>query len=471
MSTTTHRQGREKELQRRRALQTGASIITPDSYEILLTKISLITIANRISRITGKKLQRGEVDILIKFVRTLPSDNYYSLSLNEAQDKISRQFLSRYQAIANNFSEESDIEGMLGINHITDGPGTLQEYQKMEINQLTKNENQLKLTSFPNRRGNAVVDRARVDGNRSSPDSIKPDWKPSEDDMRTGVYKAAKMLEKFLDPESISEMFTGFRQSWTTFQTVTLPHLTIPLDSRNRLLTHTTTGEYKWNIHAAGKPGQLGDMRIQDVLEQVIQMKICPFWIPVNDVLDDYYAKVRLLIREFSSQSIQSTQFLNADETIPTVHNYHFEFEIQRRDKNRLYLVPVCNIFTFRKPFARVETLTTCFFSPFDKINLDADRVTCSVASGNPTIFTSSVPHNLATGDLVYVLNYASANIPTLNVEVNRIQGYIVTKIDAYNFSIPVDTTGSLPNPQTNIHVILGSKRIFFELEFTSLEE
>jgi hypothetical protein len=366
MSTTTHRQGRIKELDRRRALQTEASIITPDNHEILLTKDSLTTIANRISQIIKKKLARGEVDALVKFVRTLPPDRYYSLSLSEAQEKISGQFLSRYEAIARNFAPESDIDGMLGINHITDGPGTLQEYQKMELNQLTKNENQLKFTSFQNRRGNAVVDRPRVEGDYSSPDSIKPGWKPSEEDMRSILYNTAKMVEKFLDPESIAEMFNGFRQVWTTFQTITLPHLTIPLDSRNRLLTHNTTGEYKWNIHAAGKPGQLGDMRIQDVLEQVIQMKICPFWIPVNDVLDDYYSKVRLLIKEFSAQSIQSTQFLNSDETIPTVHNYHFEFEIKRKDKNRLYLYPVCNTFTFRKPFARVETLTTCFFPGSD---------------------------------------------------------------------------------------------------------
>jgi len=471
MSTTTHRQGRLAELQRRRALQTQASIITPDNHEILLTKDSLTVIANKVSGIVGKKLQRSEVDTLIKFVRTLPADRYYSLSLDEAQEKISGQFLSRYQAIANNFSEESDIEHTLGIDHITDGAGTLQEYQKMELNQLTKNENQLKFTSFQNRRGNAVVDRPRVEGDYSSPDSIKPGWKPDDDDIRMTNYKAAKMVEKFLDPESISELFNGFRQVWTTYQTITLPHLTVPLDSRNRLVTHNTAGEYKWNIHAAGKPGQLGDMRIQDVLEQVIQMKICPLWIPVNDVLDDYYAKIRMLIKEFSSQSNQTTQFLDAQECIPTVQNYHFEFEIQRRDKNRLYLVPICDTYKFRKPFARVETLTTCFFAPFDKVDLDADRIVCSVASGNPTIFTSSTPHNLATGDLVYVLNYASTNIPTLDNEVNRIKGYIVTKIDATNFSIPVDTTGSLPDPATNINVILGSKRIFFEVEFTSLEE
>ena len=110
MSTTTHHQGREKELQRRRALQTQASIITPDNDEILLTQNSLTTIANKISQIVGRKLQRGEIKTLVQFVRKLPADRYYSLNLIEAQDKIAGQFLTRYQAIANNFSEESDIE-------------------------------------------------------------------------------------------------------------------------------------------------------------------------------------------------------------------------------------------------------------------------------------------------------------------------------------------------------------------------
>lgn len=471
MSTTTHRQGRDKEFQRRRALQTQASIITPDNHEILLTQNSLTTIANTVSSIIGKKLQRSDVDNLVKFVRSLPPDRYYSLSLSEAQEKISGQFLSRYHAIANNFSEESDIEGMLGIDHITDGPGTLQEYQKMELEQLTRNENPLKFTEYQNRRGNAVVDRPRVEGERSSPDSLKGSHKVSDEELRKTTYDTAKLVERFLDPKSIDNMFNSMRQVWTTYQTITLPHQTVPLDSRNRLVTHNTIGEYKWNIHAAGKAGQLGDIRMQDVLEEVIQMKISPLWIPVNDVLDDYYAKIRLLIKEFSSQSIQVTEFLDSHQSIPTTTYYHFEFEIERRDKNRLYLVPVCDTFKFRTHFARVETITTCFFAPFDKVDLDNDRIICSVASGSPTVFTSSTDHNLATGDLVYVLNYASTNLPALNSTVNRTKGYVVTKINATQFSIVVDTTGSLPDPATNIHVILGSKRIFFELEFTSLQD
>jgi hypothetical protein len=472
MSTTTHQQARIKELQRRRALQrnpNGVSILTPDNFEILLTVESVTTIANKVSEIIGEKMSRTEVDSLIQFVSMLPPDRYYTQSLMEAQDKIAAQFLNKMPAMAKHFSDESDLEHRLGIDDITDGPGTLREYQKMELDQLTKNENQLKYTSFQNRRGNAMVDRNRVEGDYSSPDSIKPSHKITDADVQKALFEGMGMVKRFLDPESIDDMFNSFRQVWTTFATVSLPHQTIPLDSRNRLLNHNEVGEYKWYIHAAGVPGQLGNLRIQDTLQEVIKMRVCPFWIPVNDVMDDYYGKVRLLIKEFQSQSIQVTQFLDSQECEPTVQNYHFEFEIERRDKNKLYLIPCNPDYIFRKPFARVETITTCFFSPYDFIDLDADRVVCTVNDANPAQFTSSQPHNLATGDLVYVLDYDSG-IQSLNTAMNRTKGYIATKIDDVNFTIEVDTTAA-GGDVTNVHCILGSKRIFLEIEFTSLEE
>jgi hypothetical protein len=470
MSTTTHTQGRNKELQRRRALQeNGASIITPDNFNILLTGKSVTTIANNVSQLTGEKMHRTDLDILIKFVRGLPPGQYYKLGLAQAQKQIAGQFLSRYDEIVRNFSEESDIEKRVGIDSITDGPGTLLEYQKKEIDQLTRNENQLKYTSFQDRRGNAMVDRDRVDGTRSAPDGIKPSYKVSDAEVQKALYEGMGTIKKFLAPESIDAMFNHMRQVWTTFATVTLPHQTIPLDTRNRLLTHYVNNEFKWSLNLAGQPGQLGNLRIQDNLQEIIKMKICPFWIPANDVMDDYYAKVRMLIKEFQSQSIEVTQFLDPQECIPTTQYYHFEFEIQRRDKNRIYLVPVCPEFIFRKPFARVETLTICFFSPYELIDFDADRIVSTVNAANPAQFTSTTPHNLATGDLVYVLNYDSG-ISSLNSEVNRQKGYFVTKIDATNFTIEVDTTAA-GGDVFNVNVILGSKRIFMEIEFTSLEE
>ena len=125
MSTTNHKQGRNVELQRRRALQTAASILTPDNYDILLTGDSVTTIANKISEMTGKKMMPTEIDSLIKFISMLPPDRYFTLSLDASQTKIAGQFLTKYQSMAKNFSEESNIEKRIGLNNLTDGPGTL----------------------------------------------------------------------------------------------------------------------------------------------------------------------------------------------------------------------------------------------------------------------------------------------------------------------------------------------------------
>lgn len=457
MSTNNHTQSRKVAFAKRGQLPQ-TKIITTDNHQVLLTKENLKDVSNMISAKLGRKLSAEEIPILHSFIRSIPPERFFKRTIKDSQSFIVQEFITRNQKKTGNINLPEN-------------------YQQQELYQLTHNENQLKFTTFADRRGNAVIDRNRTEGNYSAPNNVPPYRKKkggasggvSSDDLKRESMRTNKMIQNFLDPPSIDEMFKGLRQSWTTFQTITLPHQTVPLDSRNRLLTHTTTGEYKWNLHSAGQPGRLGDLQLQDTLSEIIRMKICPFWIPVNDVMDDYYAKIRLLIREFSSSSTQVTEFLTPDETTPTTEHFHFEFEIDRRDKDRVYLIPVCDTYTFTKPFARPETITTHFRAPYDPIDLDADRVVCVVSAASPAVFTSTVPHNVSTGDLVYVIKYGSASA-SLNQEVNRSKGYFATKLDNFNFTLPVDTT-SAGGVVQNVTVMLGSKRIIINIEFTSLEQ
>lgn len=459
-----HRSSRRKELRRRGvSLQT---VITPDSHRLLLTENGLGGIANRISKITNRKLTEDDTRELIEFVNRLPESQFYKRTLGDAQKMIAKMFVDRHYAREWSISAEGDLGDVLGLDRITDEP-TMSEYQFKEIMQYTTNENQFKHSAHHDRRGNAVVDHHRVMGTHSSPSGIEPKPIVSQEMVNKKLYGALDKIKTFVAPESIDERFQRSRQYWLTYQNIALPHQTLHLDSRNRLISHVTPNQIKWNIHAAGFPGQLGDNRIQDTLKEVIEMKVCPFWIPVNDITNDYYGKVHMLIKEFKAQSIQFTEFLDAKQCEPTMKNYHFEFDIDRRQDNRLFLIPRCDRFKFRKPFARVETITVCFFDPYEQIILQKDRLIFTVTEGNPTVLTSAEPHNLATGDLVYVLDYSSGD-DALNREVNRLKGYIATRLNSTQISIPVDTTG---NPSDPVQVFFGSKRVCLDIEYASLEQ
>jgi hypothetical protein len=137
-----------------------------------------------------------------------------------------------------------------------------------------------------------------------------------------------------------------------------------------------------------------------------------------------------------------------------------------------MYLYPKENKFHFRKPMAKnIDTITIQFRTPFLNEIFDADSGIFTITYGNPTLFAIQNPTNfmLNTGDLVYVYNSDSGNT-LINDEINRKAGQIITKLSNTQFSIAVDSS-ALSGSESGINVYFGSKRIFFQIEFTSLEQ
>ena len=128
-----------------------------------------------------------------------------------------------------------------------------------------------------------------------------------------------------------------------------------------------------------------------------------------------------MLVKEFTSQSIMVTEFLDPNQTQPTVYYYHFEFDITTTSANKVLLTPTNKTFTFRKPFARVETITISFHTPFELMVFTPDRGVYTVTFGNHTLFTitSDPAHLLNTGDLIYVIDLDSSD-QTINDLVNQ---------------------------------------------------
>jgi hypothetical protein len=476
--SVSHRQGRRKLLRRGEGVPPQTTILTPGSFKILLTKPGITGIANNISKITKKKLQRDELRTLIEFIRRLPETQFYKTRLGDAQRQIATMFVSRHRVYEESITEEGDLQAVTGLDDITPDGG-MTEYNRKEIMQYTTNENQFKHTAHHDRRGNAFVDHDRVvpshatgTADRTTPSGVKNKWSLQSEAMVKMMYKTMLGLGNFVKPESIDDRFQRSRQYWLTYQSITLPHQLVHFDSRHRLLNHNEPGEYKWYLHAAGFPGQFGNNQLRDTLREIVSIKICPFWMPVKSINHDYFSKIHMTIKEFEhEQSASIIEFLDPKECKPLRYGYHFALEIDREERNRVFLKPVCDTFIFRKPHARVEEITINFRAPYEFIELEDDRLIFDVTPGNPTIFTTSIAgdeHKLATGDLVYVINWLSTPSNTnLDDLINRSKGYICVRLSPTQISIPVDTTGFNSD---QVKIIFGSKRISFQIDFTSLE-
>ncbi len=467
MATTQHTSGRQREFQAR-GIGTDL-LVTPDQGGILLEKDTLKLIANKISSITKRKFTAADVDTLVKFIRELPQQQFYQKTLGTCIDRISQLFIGR-----NKFRpmvpEGASVEELARINEITDR-GTVDEYLTQEVMQTTDNENQYKWTAHAERRGNAVIDRDRANGLRSSPDNIATAGQEHQTQLLDQLTKTVRTIAGVMNPDFIDHLFKRASSSITgtqTFQGITLPHRTIPLDSLNRDLSPGAPNTVKWYLNVAGRPGNVGNIQIQDTLQQVVRIIVSPFWLPVKNPL--YYSTIRMNIREFW-QRAEVTDYTGSNQTDPHQSGYHFQFKVTDAQPNKVFLVPENFDYTFSKPVAEVNSLTLEFRDPFQPVLLSEDRGIYTVTYGNPTVFdlTSGVNNNLSTGDLVYSLNFNSPDV-SLNDAINTQNGLNITKITATQFTVPVDTSSLGVGSQTDVQVLYGAKRIFLQLEFVSLE-
>lgn len=468
--------GRIKELQIRGI--GPDTLILPDSGGLLLEKESLKLIANEISAHTGRKLVGADVQALIAFIKQLPPEQFYQKPLGAAIERISKLFVNRHQTNARIERRAAMERGSIEELDHADGDDTVSGYLKREALQTTDDENPYKWTAFPYRNGQSAIDHDRVvNGTRSSPDNVKAPPLSNEQVLLKAAEEVVKTLgpiRDFINTENIDQIFKRAQSSIIgiqTFQGITLPRREIMFDSRNKDLSNQDNNTIRWLLNPSGQIGQIGNIHIQDTLQQIIRVKISPFWMPVSDPLNDYYSTYRMAIKEFW-QRTDVTEYLDANESIPTYFGYQFQFKITRRGKDRVYLEPENAEYSFSTPVAKLDTLTVLFYSPFKSVQLNSDRGTYSVAySVSPTVFTltNGTNTNLNSGDLVYVLNFTSANA-AINNQINTLQGLTVTRISNTVFSVPIDTSALGGGPQTGVIVIYGSKRIFFQMNFTSLE-
>lgn len=210
----------------------------------------------------------------------------------------------------------------------------------------------------------------------------------------------------------------------------------ILLDTRYRILDNDGTTYFQWSfnnneITSQGTVNAIGNIR------DISALRIFPVRLPYNSYLDNDYDRITIFIQELSAQS-----FIGQEN-----RRFHFMFSSTTRDR-WVDLEPESfndGYFRFRTPVTRLDTITVNLGSPLEQIVFDTDRMLATTTNYTTfTEFTTVSPHNLETGDRIYISNFSTANIATDNVMVSAINktiGHIATITGTNTLTIDVDSS------------------------------
>jgi hypothetical protein len=211
----------------------------------------------------------------------------------------------------------------------------------------------------------------------------------------------------------------------------------IVIDSRYRNLANPDMTKVDFSLIMNTKiRGDHGGIIVGNTLQDIVEIEIYPFTMPYKPVYATFYNKITLTVNEWTSNSFEAYEG----------GQFHFEFDIDSIDNNLIYLRPINNKYTFSIPMNKIDSFSLSFGAVYPKITFDPDRMyTSSISFTDPLgIFSFSEPHNLVTGDLVYITGFTTPD-PSLDVDmistVNRAEGHVIVKKNNYSFIINVDLT------------------------------
>lgn len=235
---------------------------------------------------------------------------------------------------------------------------------------------------------------------------------------------------------------------------------------RNTVATNGIN-RFSWDENTQGNAGE-GNFAYIGLVRDVVEIKVYPFRIPYpsDGSADNGFKQINLLFEEFNNQAFCDVG-----------RRFHIVFQVTV-DANWINLLPFRNndgIYRFEKPLTGIDQLSVSFGSPTSVINFDPDRLRCTFAYGVITTISFTVPHNLATGDVISFVNFTTADpaadLSVIN-EMNQITGHVISNVLPQSFTIAVDTSTITPIANFSIICIFDSKtfQIPVEMKFVRPE-
>ncbi len=243
--------------------------------------------------------------------------------------------------------------------------------------------------------------------------------------------------------------------------------INILIDSRYQNRSNQDRSKFSFSIVSETKNKSEGSGTIisNAALKDIVEIEVFPFSIPYFNDADNYYKKITMSILELSASSIDAYE--NSQ--------FHFLFDIEKR-LNLLYLTPINKVFKFHKPIAKINEMTIKFGSPLATITFEKDRLQTKNInySANPMTIEFHEPHNLLTGDIVYVNDFETLdNARDLGIinDINTPKGHLCSRVDSTTISINIDASlVKFPDITRNFMIYLGSKRLLIPFRIRYLD-
>jgi hypothetical protein len=327
----------------------------------------------------------------------------------------------------------SKNEGSYIINHLQNVNPTLFNMSKEKVFEVLVNDIVTKIITQP-------VAPDKIDIHETLKGQI---GLPSDDTSSGSNSLGSQITAQFGNSVSIGSILgtTSLNDIKSLFGNNSQSKLAnILMDTRWRTLDTDGTTLIRWAFQGNASTAQGTTNSLFDI-QNITSMRVKEIRMPYVASADNQYKRISMYIQDFASQSIVAQENTN----------YHFMFHTQVDGRWINLTLPrdVDGIFRFRNPISSINNLNISFGSPLESIALDFDRMNLLVTSyGSVTTLTSTSPHNLQSGDLVYLSNFTTANpIYYVNIisQVNAKNGITqIQYVDDFNFNIPVDSSALL---------------------------
>jgi hypothetical protein len=423
--------------------------------EILGNTTNIIAISNAVSQQLGRQLTKPEASNLLAFIRNYSTSDWTKMSTADIRNALTLNYIESYHT-DNGRRRRADATSLVDIH----------ELMKRQIGTATQDADP------------ETADDVDADGNPHESDT-------DEDTDTLGNLDLVKTVNTVDAVTSIGNIssFLG-KNNDSSIQTLLNPQAAwrknyIILDSRYRDTSQDVAGlgitNFIWNFLANSTINTPGAVNSVGTVQNVVSFSCPNIRIPyTNNAFINAYKRITMLVNEFSGQSYVGQE--------GTKFHMIFSTAIDQSMVDCTALPDSTSVFEFAKPITQLDSFTVSFACPLETITFDMDRLVMSVsyAPFNPVApqdtFTSTTPHNLTTGDQIYITNFTT-NDPTTDVAIiaaaNRASGYNVYVNNPNGFYLPdLDLSAvTAPINPYSILIYFGSKRIFIPLELKYISQ
>lgn len=470
------RESKEKEFKRQGINPGNVNLVAPGGLNLLITQDAFIDISNEISNKHVKRvLGKDEISALYAFVQSLPVKLLAGLDYNKQISIVANEFVKNYKVY-------NSLIQTRGYNSYSEP--NVKEYMKRELSSSDNN-------SIYNITGLAVQDNNGFRGKQS--DSVPLDL--TQENYSNNEENIIDFVKKIVGEKNLPQLLNDSAKTYANFQSLILRRHIIPFDSKNRTIVSYTASppgvvpytivanpftEYVFSLNFASTPGKQGVIRLQNIIQDFVRVEIRRFWFPVvnspNCSAILFYRKMRLLIKELLPSSIQLDVNTVIDGAL-TVQYYHFELDVKEYVNGRVLLEMRNEGYNFNSQIKRLEKVTFMFLDPFGVVINSPDWIIVGPATLAVTAVTfvvATLDVTLFPGDIIYFNAVDPLGTQTKQFAyLNRPEGHVITSVTTpplQTISIDYILAETITTYDT-IQVYLGSRRVNFELLFSSVPE